>query len=215
MATGSGKTYMTVNLCYRLLKHSSFKRILFLVDRTNLGEQALSEFQNYIDIKSNENFKDKYGIDILLNNNFKSSTSVDISTIQSMYSHLSENETIDEHGVMTEPVKISYSSQIPPETYDLIIVDECHRSIYGVWRNVLNYFNAPIVGLTATPTKTTLGFFEQNLVSEYSFPQSVADGVNVDFDIYRISASGPILINKYRELDETFIMTNYLAVNKN
>ena len=86
MATGSGKTYMTVNLCYRLLKYSNFRRILFLVDRTNLGEQALNEFENFIEIESNQNFKDQYGIDILLNNNFKTSTSVDISTIQSMYS---------------------------------------------------------------------------------------------------------------------------------
>ena len=84
------------------------------------------------------------------------------------------------------PVTVEYNPDLPPEAFDLIIVDECHRSIYGVWRGVLEYFDAHLVGLTATPTKQTFGFFQQNLVSEYTYPQSVADGVNVDFEVYRI-----------------------------
>ncbi|MEJ7742338.1 MAG: DEAD/DEAH box helicase family protein [Nocardioidaceae bacterium] len=70
------------------------------------------------------------------------------------------------------PVTVTYNKEMPPETFDLVIVDEAHRSIYGVWRGVLEYFDAHIVGLTATPGKQTFGFFRQNLVSEYTYPQS-------------------------------------------
>ena len=84
------------------------------------------------------------------------------------------------------PVIVAYHAEIAPETFDLIVVDEAHRSIYGQWRGVLAYFDAHVVGLTATPGKQTFGFFKQNLVSEYTYPQSVADNVNVDFGIYRI-----------------------------
>jgi type I restriction enzyme R subunit len=84
------------------------------------------------------------------------------------------------------PVTVSYAQDLPPESFDLVIVDEAHRSIYGVWRGVLEYFDAHVIGLTATPGKQTFAFFRQNLVSEYTYPQSVADRVNVDFDIYRI-----------------------------
>ena len=83
-------------------------------------------------------------------------------------------------------VEVDYSADLPPETFDLIIVDECHRSIYGMWRQVLEYFDAYLVGLTATPVKQTFGFFHQNLVSEYTYRESVVDDVNVDFDVYRI-----------------------------
>src|SRR5262249_39649012 len=84
------------------------------------------------------------------------------------------------------PAEVGYNPDIPPETFDLIVVDECHRSIYGKWRAVLEYFDAFTVGLTATPVKQTMGFFQQNLVSEYTYEQAVADGVNVTFDVYRI-----------------------------
>ena len=75
---------------------------------------------------------------------------------------------------------------IPPEYFDVIVVDECHRCIYTLWRQVLEYFDAYLVGLTATPAKHTFGFFNQNLVMEYPHEQAVADGVNVDFEVYRI-----------------------------
>ena len=67
-----------------------------------------------------------------------------------------------------EPVPVDYNPAVPIETFDVVIVDECHRSIYGLWRQVLEYFDAFIVGLTATPTKQTFGFFNQNLVMEYT-----------------------------------------------
>ncbi len=115
-----------------------------------------------------------------------------ISTIQRVYKVLQGEEVadVDDPGlddfVPDAPVTVAYSPDLPPETFDLVIVDEAHRSIYGVWRGVLEYFDAHVVGLTATPGKQTFGFFRQNLVSEYTYPQSVADRVNVDFDLYRI-----------------------------
>ena len=81
---------------------------------------------------------------------------------------------------------MEYNSDIPIDTFDVIVIDECHRSIYNLWRQVLEYFDAFLIGLTATPSKQTFGFFRQNLVMEYNHEQAVADGVNVDFDTYRI-----------------------------
>jgi type I restriction enzyme, R subunit len=83
-------------------------------------------------------------------------------------------------------VPVEYNPRIPIETFDFIIPDECHRSIYNLWRQVLDYFDAFLIGLTATPTKQTIGFFNNNLVMEYGHEQAVADGVNVGFDVYRI-----------------------------
>lgn len=68
----------------------------------------------------------------------------------------------------------------------MIVVDECHRSIYSLWRQVLEYFDAHLIGLTATPAAHTFGFFNQNLVMEYPHEQAVADNVNVDFEVYKI-----------------------------
>ncbi len=120
------------------------------------------------------------------------SSQVVISTIQRVFKALRNEEvtaeddpTLDDF-VPEAPVTVAYNPNLPPETFDLVIVDEAHRSIYGVWRGVLEYFDAHIVGLTATPGKQTFAFFRQNLVSEYTYPQSVADRVNVDFDLYRI-----------------------------
>jgi type I restriction enzyme R subunit len=85
-----------------------------------------------------------------------------------------------------EPEPIDYNPAFPIETFDIIVTDEAHRSIYNLWRQVLEYFDAYLIGLTATPNKQTFGFFNQNLVMEYGHPQAVADGVNVNYDVYRI-----------------------------
>jgi len=192
MATGAGKTYAAVTQCYRLLKHGGFTRVLFLVDRNNLADQTVAEFGNYRTPDDNRRFTELYAVDKLTSAGMLASSNVVISTIQRVHRALTGNDVpetddpnLDDY-VPDAPVEVSYNSDLPPETFDLVIVDEAHRSIYGVWRAVLEYFDAHIVGLTATPGKQTFGFFQQNLVSEYTFPQSVADGVNVDFDIYRI-----------------------------
>lgn len=192
MATGAGKTYFAVTEAYRLLKYGNFNRILFLVDRNNLGDQTLREFQNYSTPDDGRKFTELYNVAKLTSAGMAGSTKVAISTIQRVFSVLRGHEVPDEDDdgiddfTPDAPVTVEYNPELPPEAFDLIIVDECHRSIYGVWRSVIEYFDAHLVGLTATPTKQTFGFFEQNLVSEYTYPQSVADGVNVDFEVYRI-----------------------------
>jgi len=192
MATGAGKTFAAVTASYRLLKHGGFRRVLFLVDRNNLGTQTLAEFQNYATSDDGRRLTEIYNVDMLTSAGMVGSSSVVISTIQRVYAALQGKtvEDVDDPGldgfVPDAPVDVTYNPLMPPESFDLVIVDEAHRSIYGVWRGVLEYFDAHIVGLTATPVKQTFGFFQQNLVSEYTYAQSVADNVNVDFDVYRI-----------------------------
>lgn len=192
MATGAGKTYTAVTLSYRLLKHGGFDRILFLVDRNNLAKQTMSEFENYQTPDDGRKFTELYNVNRLRRGPMPDSTSVAVSTIQRVFKAIRNEETGEaddpelDGWVPETPVTVTYNADIPPETFDLIIVDEAHRSIYGQWRGVLEYFDAHVVGLTATPGKQTFGFFRQNLVSEYTYPQSVADNVNVDFDIFRI-----------------------------
>ncbi|MER7273482.1 DEAD/DEAH box helicase family protein [Dactylosporangium sp. NPDC000244] len=204
MATGAGKTFTAVTEVYRLLKHVKAQRVLFLVDRNNLGRQALAEFRNYVPPDDGRKFAELYNVERLAGDTVQESSSVVICTIQKMYALL-RGETVvnddaaddagddadvnagDDTYAADAPVEVVYNPRVPPESFDLIVVDECHRSIYGLWRGVLDYFDAHIVGLTATPTKQTLGFFHQNLVSEYTYELAVADGVNVDFDIVRLS----------------------------
>jgi len=192
MATGAGKTYTAITEAYRLLKFGGFTRILFLVDRTTLADQTLGEFQNYRSPDDGRRFTELYNVAKLNKAGLLGSTNVVISTIQRVYSVLRTGEVTDaddpglDDYVPDTPVSVAYSAEMPPETFDLVFVDEAHRSIYGVWRGVVEYFDAHIVGLTATPGKQTFGFFKQNLVSEYTYAESVADLVNVDFDIYRI-----------------------------
>jgi type I restriction enzyme R subunit len=81
---------------------------------------------------------------------------------------------------------VRYNPAVPIESFDFIVIDECHRSIYNLWKQVLDYFDAFLIGLTATPDKRTFGFFNENIVAEYSYEQSVADGVNVGYDVYEI-----------------------------
>ncbi|PRX01142.1 UNVERIFIED_ORG: type I restriction enzyme R subunit [Actinomadura viridilutea] len=234
MATGAGKTYMAVTQIYRLLKHAKARRVLFLVDRNNLGKQAYSEFDNFVTPDDGRKFTELYNVERLGAAPMKDSTKVVISTVQRLYSRLRgqpvdpdvENEDLDSYQTDTGGVvEVDYSTDLPPETFDLIIVDECHRSIYGVWRQVLEYFDAYLVGLTATPVKQTFGFFHQNLVSEYTYRESVADGVNVDFDVYRIRTehteqgatieqgtvvpvmSRPTRRRRYEELDDDLTWT--------
>lgn len=192
MATGAGKTFTAVTQVYRLLKHGGFGRVLFLVDRNNLADQAAGEFGNYTTPDDGRRFAEIYAVDKLTSAGMAASSSVVISTIQRVHSVLrgrdvpdTDDPSLDSY-IPAEKVEVQYNAALPPETFDLVIVDEAHRSIYGVWRSVLEYFDAHIVGLTATPGKQTFAFFKQNLVSEYTYTESVADGVNVDFDIYRI-----------------------------
>jgi type I restriction enzyme R subunit len=195
MATGSGKTFTAANIAYRLIKYAGARRILFLVDRANLGRQTLKEFQAFSTPDDGRKFTELYNVQRLGSNRIDGVSRVVISTIQRLYSILKGEsnlpEELDEESAYElqppKPVEVAYNPAVPIETFDVIIVDECHRSIYGLWRQVLEYFDAFIIGLTATPGKQTLGFFDQNLVMEYNHERAVADNVNVDFDVYRIS----------------------------
>jgi type I restriction enzyme R subunit len=197
MATGSGKTFTAVTQVYRLAKYAKVKRVLFLVDRGNLGRQALKEYQQYTAPQDGRKFTELYNAHILGTAGIGDEIKVTISTIQRMYSQLSGkmlDDEADEHSgyevesntTSQQTRKVEYNPAIPIETFDVVIIDECHRSIYNLWRQVLEYFDAFLIGLTATPTKKTIGFFNQNLVSEYTHQDAVIDKVNVGYDIYRI-----------------------------
>ncbi|WP_199431194.1 DEAD/DEAH box helicase family protein [Qaidamihabitans albus] len=190
MATGAGKTYTMVTETYRLLRHANARRVLFLVDRNNLGRQAQSAFDNYRTPDDGTPFSELYNVQRLRSDVVLGSTHVVISTVQRLYAMLSGQPLPDvdepDDSEPDGPVEVQYNPSVPPETFDLVIVDECHRSIYGKWRGVLEYFDAHLIGLTATPVQQTFGFFHENLVSQYTYRQAVADGVNVDYDIMRI-----------------------------
>lgn len=198
MATGSGKTFTAVNFVYRILKQADINtRILFLVDRGNLGDQTLKEFQQFVSPLNNFKFTEEFIVQHLTSNTLDKSARVVIGTIQRLYSMLRGEPDLDpeldeksgyeiRESLWKQPLPVAYEPALPIETFDFIITDECHRSIYNLWRQVLEYFDASLIGLTATPNKQTFGFFEQNLVMEYNHEKAVADGVNVNYDVYRI-----------------------------
>ena len=211
MATGSGKTFTAVTASYRFIKFGKAKRILFLVDRNTLGKQAHNEFQQYISPYNNYKFTEEYTVQRLHRNTIDPAAKVCITTIQRLYSILKGEEEFEEENEETslfesapslvkEPMPVVYNPKVPIETFDVIIVDECHRSIYNVWRQVLDYFDAFMIGLTATPTAQTIGFFNGNLVQDYSHEKAVVDGVNVGYDVYRIetkiTANGAKLVKE-------------------
>jgi type I restriction enzyme, R subunit len=244
MATGSGKTYTAVNFIYRLVKYARARRILFLVDRGNLGDQTLKEFQQFVSPVNNYKFTEEYIVQRLSSNTLDTSARVVIGTIQRIYSMLKGEQDpapdLDDlpienvglvgrvpprgeplpsdqsdapvgrlpprganvnrapdagsgdpanNALFAAPLPVEYNPAFPIEEFDFIITDECHRSIYNLWRQVLEYFDASLIGLTATPSKQTFGFFQQNLVMEYNHEKAVADGVNVGCDIYRINTA--------------------------
>ncbi|HSW56492.1 MAG TPA: type I restriction-modification enzyme R subunit C-terminal domain-containing protein [Ignavibacteriaceae bacterium] len=194
MATGAGKTFCAITSVYRLLKFAKAKKILFLVDTRNLGKQAEQEFQAYKPSDDKRLFTELYTVQRLRSNFIDPSAQVCISTIQRMYSILKgkeldeslEDESPYESKTIDKPVDVSYTPNIPIETFDFIIIDECHRSIYNLWKQVLDYFDCFMIGLTATPDKRTYAFFHENVVSEYTLKQSIADKVNVGYDVYTI-----------------------------
>ena len=195
MATGSGKTFMACNQVYRLIRHAGARRVLFLVDRSNLGRQAYREFQGFTVPGDGRKFTELYNVQLLQSSSIDPVSRVCIATIQRVYSMLKGEELdpeleelsgFDIASARRSPQTVEYNPSFPIEELDFIITDECHRSIYDLWRQVLEYFDAFLIGLTATPSKQTIGFFNQNLVMEYNHQQAVADGINVGYNVYRI-----------------------------
>lgn len=194
MATGSGKTFTAISFIYRLLKYTEAKRILFLVDTKNLGEQAEQEFMSFLPNDDNRKFTELYGVHRLKSSYVPTDNHVYISTIQRLYSILkgteldetAEEENPNERWQPKEPMLVVYNEKLPIEFFDFIVIDECHRSIYNLWMQVIQYYDAFQIGLTATPDNRTFGYFNQNIVSEYTHEQAIADGVNVGFDVFLI-----------------------------
>lgn len=200
MATGAGKTFTAATFVYRLLKHADAKRILFLVDTKNLGEQAEQEFMTFQPNDDNRKFTELYNVQRLSSSYIASDSQVCISTIQRLFSIL-KGEELDESAELENPnenswiqqkiaqkksIPVEYTPKVPIEQFDFIVIDEAHRSIYNLWKQVLDYFDAFLIGLTATPDKRTFGFFNENVVSQYTYEESVIDGVNVPYDVYNI-----------------------------
>jgi type I restriction enzyme R subunit len=195
MATGSGKTFTSIGFIYRLIKFGGARRVLFLVDRGNLARQTKKEFDAYASPYNNYKFGEEYIVQHLQGNQLDTSARVVICTIQRMFSMLKGRELAEDadeestekiETLFKDPEPIGYNPAIPIESFDIVVTDEAHRSIYNLWRQVLEYFDAYLIGLTATPNKQTFGFFNQNLVMEYGHAQAVADGGNVNYDVYRI-----------------------------
>ena len=202
LATGSGKTYLACLAAYRLLNYTSTMRVLFLADRNNLARQAETEFKLFDRTEKQQSLNELYIINRLTNHD-KINGDIVISTIQKFFAVLtgqktnktSENEEDetslnfdenDERKIESE-IELGKDLKLPPDYFQLIIVDECHRSIYGKWQSVLKYFkDAKILGLTATPTPEAYAFFNDNVIEKYTYDDSVVDGVNVPARVYRI-----------------------------
>lgn len=196
MATGSGKTFTAITFIYRLLKYAKASKVLFLVDTKNLGEQAEQEFMSYIPNDDNRKFTELYGVQRLKSSSVATDCQVYISTIQRLYAILkgaeleetAEEENPNERKYQPKTIPpIEYNQKLPIEFFDFVVIDECHRSIYNLWKQVLDYFDAFEVGLTATPDNRTISYFDQNVVSEYNHEKAVADGVNVGFQTFVIN----------------------------
>jgi len=194
MAAGAGKTFAASTFSHRLLEHGKFRRILFLADRASLVRQAHDEFLAYRPPAIGGAFAAPREIQKLGPEGIDYSAAVVISTIGRVHAVLSgtalseadEERSGFEGGTEEAGRVVPYNPDVPIETFDLVIADECHHSVYGAWRAVLDYFDAFMVGLTATPSRHALGFFDNNLIAQYPYERAVADGVSVGYEVYRI-----------------------------
>lgn len=200
LATGSGKTYLACLASYRMLNYTPTKRILFLVDRNNLARQTEAEFSQFDRTEGQKEMSSLYEIKRLKKEGDIKADIV-ISTIQKLFAVLTghkltddsedaedEKTTTDEEKETKEVITLGDDLKLPPDHFQLIIVDECHRSIYGKWKAVLDYFSgARVLGLTATPTPEAYAYFGNNIIEEYTYDESVVDGVNVPSRVYRIA----------------------------
>jgi type I restriction-modification system, R subunit len=205
LATGSGKTYLACLASYRLLNYTSVKRVLFLVDRNNLARQTESEFSLFDRTENGHALNALYQI-----NRLKKADDINgqvvISTIQKLFAVLTgqsisdenedaedENQDRNNEKALKEIIKLDGDLKLPPDFFQLIIVDECHRSIYGKWKAVLDYFkDANVLGLTATPTPEAYAYFDNNVIEKYTYDDSVVDGVNVPARVYSIRTEATV-----------------------
>ncbi len=192
LATGAGKTYTACLAAYRMLAFTPMRRVLFLVDRNNLGKQAENEFGTFRLTENGDAFNTIYSVNRLKSAKIPSESNVVVSTIQRLFSLLKGEAIVDTdedeyENAVAEEIVLPENPNLPRDFFDLIIIDECHRSIYGNWRKVLEYFDSSrLIGLTATPVPETMAFFNNNRIVNYTLEKSIIDGVNVDYRVYRI-----------------------------
>lgn len=205
LATGSGKTYLACLASYRLLNYTPVKRILFLVDRNNLARQTESEFSLFDRTEKQQPLSSLYQINRLKKAEDISGDVV-ISTIQKLFAVLTGQAITDDdedkedemsfnrdNEKNVKAVELGDDLKLPSDYFQFIIVDECHRSIYGKWKAVLDYFkDAKVLGLTATPTPEAYSFFNNNVIEKYTYDDSVVDGVNVPSRVFRIKTEASI-----------------------
>ena len=212
LATGAGKTYTACLAAYRMLSYTPMRRVLFLVDRNNLGKQAEGEFGTFRLTENGDAFNTIFTVNRLRSSSIPSDSNVVISTIQRLFSFLKgeniEDIDDDDNSEPVEEVILPPNPNLPHDYFDMIIIDECHRSIYGNWRKVLEYFDtARLVGLTATPIPETMAFFNNNRIVNYTLEKSIVDGVNVDCRVYRIKTqvteSGGAILEGEKFKEET------------
>ncbi len=224
LATGAGKTYTACMAAYRLLSYTPMRRILFLVDRNNLGKQAEDEFGKFRLTENGDAFNTIFTVDRLKSKTIPSNSNVVISTIQRLFSLLKgedleetdDDESYEDYQMPSSSIKLPDNPTLPKDYFDLIIVDECHRSIYGLWRSVLDYFSsARIIGLTATPAPETEAFFNNNRVANYTLERSIIDGVNVDYRVFRIKTKATTDGGAIREGEDVTKVTRYTGQVQN
>ena len=205
LATGSGKTYLACLASYRMLNYTPVKRVLFLVDRNNLARQTESEFSLFDRTENGHAFSSLYQINRLRKPEDINGQVV-ISTIQKLFAVLTgqsisddnedaedENSNRDNEKALKEVIQLGNDLKLPSDFFQFIIVDECHRSIYGKWKAVLDYFkDAKVLGLTATPTPEAYAYFNNNIIEQYTYDDSVVDGVNVPARVYRIMTEATV-----------------------
>jgi len=214
MATGTGKTFTTVSLVYRLLKAKAAHRVLFLVDRRVLAAQAVREFGSFTtpsgnkfdkeyEVYSQRFHKEDFGDDKpfdpkVLPNEYltapkSTQTFVYVATIQRMTVNLLGWENAfpqDSNDPDYEPDTAMLD--IPIHAFDVIIADECHRGYTAketaIWRKVMDYFDAVKIGLTATPAAHSLALFKE-VVYRYTTDKAIQDGFLVDYDAVKIKSN--------------------------
>ncbi|MGY1501326.1 DEAD/DEAH box helicase family protein [Streptomyces sp. QTS52] len=229
MATGTGKTFTGVLTAYRQLKYAKAHRILFVADRAAPAQQAIAQFQQFAAPDGGRRFTDLYNVDELPPAGPAQSTKVAVTTVQRLSAMLagvpgpdagsdrvSAFETAERVPPSDiTPIDVTYSATLPPDAFDLVVVNECHQWIYGEGRALLEYFDAPVLGFTATPVAPVYGFFQGNLVSAYPYEQAIADGLVVDHSVYQARIESPgravlVPLNEHTDLkDKLPLRTRY------
>jgi type I restriction enzyme, R subunit len=212
MATGTGKTLMTVNEIYRLMKSGVARRVLFLVDRRSLAAQTVRAFASFeaepglkfdkvypvysqrfqqTDFDKDEKFDPNVMPNSLLTDPKLGDAFVYVSTIQRMAINLFGKEAVLGFGDDGKEDDADKLDNIPIHAFDLIVADECHRGYsakeLSTWRQTLDWFDATKIGLTATPAAHTMAYFE-NLVYRYDYETAVREGYLVDYDVVRVKS---------------------------